>query len=102
MQYDYSAAAQRSCMSPRRRVFFDNPPGLMAGFSVEETVGRRTTRVHFPGRGLSSVQDAAWVLEVHPTTIYRWVEAGELRGVSRDGVLRIPNSDLMEMVRERF
>ena len=88
-------------MTPRRRIYLENPPGPRSGFYVFERKGRNETRVHFPGRGLTSVQDAAWVLDIHTTTLYRWIDAGEVRGVMQDEAIRIPNSELMRLLEER-
>jgi excisionase family DNA binding protein len=88
-------------MSPKREIFWENPPGPDSGFYLNETQGRRTTTLYYPGRGLTSIQDAARILDIHPTTIYRWIQDHEVRAVKRDDTWRIPNSELKRLLRER-
>ena len=91
--------------APRNRIFFENPPGSESGFYVEVRgkKGRGET-YFFPGRGLLSVTETAWITELSRVTIYRWIREGSLLAVKQsDGdseVLRIPNSEVKRILKE--
>ena len=48
---------------------------------------------------LLKVNDVAWYADVHPRTVRRWVEKGDLKAVKLGGALRIRRSDLDKFLR---
>lgn len=85
----------------RNRVIWENPPGRRAGFWIETPMrGGRKVSTYYQARGLCSVDEAASAAEVSKVSLYRWIDEGRVRAVMRDGVVRIPHSELKRLLWE--
>lgn len=84
----------------KRTIYWDNPQGPGAGWTIEEEIEGEVYETRYEGRGLMTVADAAEALDVNRKTVYRWIEDGEIRAVMKGGALRIPNSEVKQLLLE--
>ncbi len=83
-----------------RAIYWDNPPGPGAGWTIVEEIDGEVIETYYSGRGRMTVKEAAEALDVSRKTIYRWAEEGYLRTVPYRGSFRIPNSEVKKLLQE--
>lgn len=71
-----------------------DPDGRVWPAALTRKVGGRVVEIRLDRRSMVSISEAASIVNKDPSTVWRWIQGGRLKGIRSQGRIRIPMSAL--------